>query len=198
MAPAVAIAPARRHHPPQTSTIVMVVGWLMALWCVAFAAVNAGFEITGHMSGGPYARYAAGFAVMNWLVFALKILGAAVALLSVLPRPRLVSPAVLAVAVWGAFATLGVYALGSLGQAAAMVSGPASSPDAVDLRGVAYVGLFLLAAVGFGVLARSHMRRHDLRWRYALAGLLGAPVVLGLVLLVVPALLATVGLLPRS
>lgn len=173
----------------------------MALWCVAFAVVNAGFEITGHLAEGPYAEHAAGLAVMNWLVFALKILGASVALLTVArgsPGARRVSPAVFTVAVWGVFATLGVYALGSVGQAVAMLSGLAGSPDDVDFAGVAYIAFFLSAALGFGVLAVSHSRRHALGWRYALLGLLGAPVVLGLVLVAVPTVLTAVGLLPAA
>lgn len=77
-----------------------------------------------------------------------------------------------------------------------MLSGRAGGPDEVDLAGIAYVVFFLLAAAGFGILALSYSRRHAMGWRNALLGILGAPVVLGLVLLVVPALLTALGLLP--
>jgi hypothetical protein len=55
---------------------------------------------------------------------------------------------------------------------------------------------FLVAAVGYGVLAISHCRRHPQRKRLATVGVLGAPVVFGLLLLGIPALLAAFGLLP--
>ena len=57
----------------------------MALWCLGFAAVNLAFEITGHFVGGAYAHYASG-----------------------------VSSAVVTVQVRPAYATLGVYAFGSV------------------------------------------------------------------------------------
>jgi hypothetical protein len=174
---------------------VTVVGVLMALWCVGFAGVSIIFESTDHFAEGPYAQYASGISVMNWLVVGLKGLGAAVALLSVAKRPRFVPRPVVAVLVWGAFATMAVYSLGSVAQAVGMVSGLAGSIDQIDIAGVGYVLFFLLAAAGYGVLAISYSRRHRLRKRLAVFGVFGAPAVLGLILLAW-VLLAALGLLP--
>ena len=170
----------------------------MALWCVGFAVVNIVFEITGHFTQGPYADYASGLTVMNWFVVGLKLLGAAVALLSVAKHPRFVSPAVLGVLVWSVFSTLGVYVLGSVLEAILMVFGLTGTTDQVDAASIGYVLLFLLAAAGYGVLAISYSRRHSLGKGFAALGVLGAPVVLGLVLLAVPTLLAAFGLLPTA
>ena len=154
------------------------------------------FEVTGHFTSGTYAHYASGISVMDWLAVGLKVVGAAVALLSVAPRPRLVSAAVVTVLVWGAFATLGVYALGSVAEAAGMGLGLIGGASQIDIRSVAYVLFFLAAAAGFGVLATSYSRRHPQRKSLAILGVLGAPAVLGLLLLAIPALLAAFGLLP--
>lgn len=170
----------------------------MAVWCVGFATVNIVFEATDHFADGPYAEYAAGFTVLNWLVAGLKVLGALVALLSVTRTSKLVPPGALAVLVWGAFATLGVYALGSVVEAVGMVSGLMGTPDQVDMAGLGYLLVFCVVAAGYGVLAVSYSRRHGLGRGVAVLGVLGAPVVLGLILLVVPALLASVGLMPAS
>ena len=176
--------------------VVTAIGILMALWCLGFAAVNLVFELTGHFAGGAYAHYASGLSVMGWLVAGLKALGAVVALLSVTQRPRLVSPAVVTVLVWAAFATLGVYTLGSAAEAAGMVLGLMGGVDQIDTASVAYVLFFLVAAVGYGVLATSYSRRHPQRKGLVILGVLGAPAVLGLLLLAIPALLAAFGLLP--
>lgn len=180
----------------QPGVAVTAIGVLTALWCAGFAVSNIVFEFTDHFAGGPYADYAGGIAVMNWFVVTLKIVGAAVALLSVAKRPRLVSPSTLAVLVWGAFATLTLYALGSVVEAVGMLAGLVGSADDIDAAGVAYISLFLVAAAGFGVLALSYSRRHRVRTSRAVLGVLGAPVLLGLVLLAVPTLLAALGLMP--
>jgi hypothetical protein len=54
---------------------------------------------------------------------------------------------------------------------------------------------FLLAAAGFGILATSYARRAELGAREMLIGVCGAPVVLGSVFVVLPAILRAVGLL---
>jgi hypothetical protein len=175
---------------------VTAIGILMALWCLGFAAVNVVFEITGHFADGAYAHYASGISVMDWLVAGLKVLGAVVALLSVARRPRPVSPTVVTVAVWAAFATLAVYALGSAAEAAAMGLGLIGGAGQIGTRSVAYLLFFLAAAAGYGVLATSHSRRHPHGKGLVILGVLGAPAVLGLLLLAIPALLASFGLLP--
>ncbi|WP_046469537.1 hypothetical protein [Allosalinactinospora lopnorensis] len=188
------------HHSPTVlagpGTRVTVVGWLAALWCVGFAAVNIVYEGTDRFSTGPYAEYASGLTVLNWLVVGLKIVGAAVALLSVAKRPVLLPPTLVTVLVWGAFATLGLYTLGNVMQAVAMVSGLAGDADRLGPAGVGYVLFFLAGAAGFGVLAASHYRRSGARKGAAVLGVLGAPVLLGLVLLAVPALLVVLGIMP--
>ncbi len=178
--------------------VVTVTGVLMALWCLGFAVVNLVFEVTGHFADGVYARYAPGLSVMDWLAAGLKVLGAAVALLSVARRPRLVSPAVVTVGVWAACATLAVYGLGSIAEAVGMGLGLIGGVGQIGLRSVAYVLFFVVAAVGYGALAISYSRRYPGCKGLAILGVLGAPAVLGLLLLAIPALLAAFRLLPSS
>lgn len=184
----------RVHDRPGTG--ITLTGWLMAGWCVGFAVVNIVYESTDRFADGEFADYTSGITVMAWLVVGLKMLGALVALLSVAKRPRFLSPAVVTVLVWGAFATLGVYALGSAVMAVGIISGLSGTADQVDVVGVGYVLFFLSGAAGYGVLAISYSRRHGVRKGLVVLGLFGAPVVLGLVLLAVPALLAAAGLMP--
>ncbi|MET9671413.1 hypothetical protein ABZY19_39890 [Streptomyces sp. NPDC006475] len=171
-------------------------GLLVALCLVGFAVVNIVFEITDHFAGGRYGDYAAAFTVMNWLVVCLKVIGAAVAWLSVTTKPYSLSKSVLAVFLWGAFATLTVYTLGSVAQAIGIVFELTDNAEHIDLADTAYLVFFLLVAIGYGVLAGSYARRHHLRKRLAVLGILGAPVVLGLVLGAVPMLLVAVDIMP--
>jgi hypothetical protein len=182
--------------PP--SSPVTAIGWLMALWLVGFAVVNIVLESTDYLADGEYADYASAFTVMNWLVVGLKLLGAAVALLSVTKHPPFLPPRLLGVMVWSVFATLAVYVLGGMAQALGMVLGLTGSASQIDPAGVAYLIFFLTAATGWGVLAVSYSARHALGWRTAVLGVLGAPVVLGLVLVAMPILLAALGLMPAS
>jgi hypothetical protein len=193
MAPTVAV-PSRSFARPAPA--VVTTGALAALCCIGFAAVNIAFEMTGRFSDGPYADYASGISVMNWFVAGLKGLGAAAALLSLTARPRLLPARALGVTLWGAFALLGLYALGSVVEAIAMVSGLAGDADEITPAGVAYVSFFLLLAVAYGVLAISHSRRFGLGRRTAVLGVLGAPVLLAVILLVIPAVLVAFGLMP--
>lgn len=170
----------------------------MALCCLGFAVVNIVLELTDHFADGPYAEYSTGLAVMNWLVVGLKLAGAAVALLSVAGRPRVLPPAVLGVLLWGAFAMLAVYGVGSAIQAIGMASGLTGSADQPDLAGVAYVLFFLVVGAGFGVLAITHRRRLRLRKGVIVLGVLGAPLALAVILLWMPLLLAAVGVMPAS
>ena len=180
---------------PATSG-VRVVAWVVAAWCVGFAAVNVAFEATGHFAHGPHAEYATALSVMDWVVSVLKLLGALVAWSSVTSRRIDVSPRVVAVTVCGAAALLGLYCLGSLVQAVGMLTGAVGNADDVDRRSVGYLVLFLVAAAGYGVLAVSFLRRYELGWREALVGALGAPVVLAALLVAIPLLLVLLGLMP--
>jgi hypothetical protein len=194
--------PHQVHASTRPGAGVTATALLVALCCIGFAAFNVAFEATDHFADGTHteytADYRAGFAVMNWLVVVLKLIGAGLAVLSVSRRPRFVRPSAVGVLLWAAFATLGVYVLGSLVQAAGMVSGIAGSRDQIDLAGVVYVGFFLLFAAGFGVLAASYSRRHHLRRRHTVLGVIGGPMVLGLVLFAAPTVLAGFGLLPTA
>lgn len=64
------------------------------------------------------------------------------------------------------------------------------------MMAVLYVLFFMAGAVLYGVLAVWFHRRHQLRWASAAAGLVGAPLLLGVILGVVPAILGRLGLLP--
>lgn len=167
----------------------------MAAWCVAFAAVNLILEGTDHLAQGEYAAYTDAFTVMNWLVAGLKLVGAAVALLSLSRRPPL-APRFLGVLVWGGFTTLGAYALGSVVQLIGLVAGLTDGARWVEADDVGYLLFFLVAAVGWGVLALSYSRRHGLGWPTAMLGALAAPVVLGFLLVVMPMVLTAWGLMP--
>jgi hypothetical protein len=188
----------RRGADARPRPVVVVIGWLMAAWCLGFAVVNIVLEATNHLAGGEYAEYTAAFSVMNWLVVALKLLGAGIAALSVSRRPPPVSTKLLGVAVWGVFATLAVYVVGGVGQAIAMTSGAMSGVDRIDLLDIAYLVFFLLAAIGWGVLATSYSTRHGLGRGVAALGVLAAPALLGLLLVAMPMLLAALDLMPTS
>jgi len=175
---------------------VRAVAWLVAAWCVGFAAVNVAFEATGHFTDGAHAEYATALSVMDWTVSVLKILGAAVALVSVTRRRVGVSPRLVAVMVCGAAALLGLYWLGSMVEAIGMLTGVAGDADDLTPRSVGYLVLVLIAAAGYGVLAVSFSRRYDTGRREALIGVLGAPVVLAALLVAIPLLLVSVGLSP--
>lgn len=200
LAGAMRTSPATRHDLDRavgtTPRPVVVIAVLTALGCVGFAAVNVVYELTGRVDDGQYAEYAAGFAVMNWLVVGLKLLGAVVALSSVADHPRRPSPPVLTALVWGAFATLGFYALGSVAQAISMATGVSGSRDQIDVAGVLYVVFFTSAAVCYGVLAVSYSHRHRVGRTPAVVGVVGAPALLFLLLVLVPTLLSAVGVMP--
>jgi hypothetical protein len=193
--------PLKLEDPPADrgpAPAVRVIGVLTALWCVGFAVVNVVFELTDRFGDGPYAEYAAGITVMNWLVVALKALGAAVALRSIADRSSWPSPTTLSVLLWGAFATIGMYATGSVAQWIGMASGITSRTGQLNTAAVAYVLFFIAAAAGFGVLAISHSRRHQVRKSFSFIGVLGAPVMLLLVLVIVPTTLVALGVMPSG
>jgi hypothetical protein len=186
---------------------VRVVGYAAAVWCLAFAGVSA-WQVAGLIGQpdprGRYAADAAGLAIIGVLVGVLKLAGAAVALAAVLVGPeRGRRPLwLLGVALWGAFGLLGLYSAGNLVITVGTVTGllaPSAAWTAaggVTAKAVGYVLFFLVGAALFGVLAVWFHRRHQLRWTAAVAGLAGAPLLLGLLLAVAPAILGRWGLLP--
>lgn len=177
---------------------VTVVGLAVAVWCAGFAAISIWFEVTDYFGTGEYADHASGLSVVNWIVTAIKVVGATVALLAIARRPRLLTPRTVGTLLWAGFATTTVYVLGSLLQAALMLTGLSGDAEEITGASVAYVLLFIVAAAGFGVLAFSYARRAELGRREMLLGAFGAPVVLGGVLVVIPTILAAAGLLPVS
>lgn len=190
------VANEHRTSQPQPGRGVTVVAWLMATWSVGFALVNLGQLVTNRFAHGRAADYAAGLVVLVWIVVVLKVVGAAVALLSVSRRPGRVPPRLVALLVWGAAALLGVYSLGNVVEAIGMLTGLMGSRDDITPAGLGYVGFFLVGAAGFGVLASSFSRRHPADRRAVVIGLLGAPLLLGLILLAIPMLLVAVGVMP--
>ena len=176
--------------PTRASRPIYALAWAMAAWCLVFAAVNIAFLATGRFTSGPYADMAAGLAVMDWIVVALKLLGATVAVRSVIARTP---TAVRTVLVWGAFALLGLYSAGNVVELARMV---VFDPGRIEIRSLAYVVFFLAGAAGYGALAVSYSRRTRARRSHAALGVLGAPLALGALLVAVPAGLTAVGLLP--
>jgi hypothetical protein len=181
--------------PTPPGPFVVAVGLLVALWCAGFAAISVWFEFTDHFGVGPYANHATAISAVNWFVAVLKVGGAAVALLAVSRTPRFLAPRIVGTLLWAAFATLAVYVVGSITRAVVMLTGVAGDAEQVDAAAVGYVLAFLLAAAGFGTLATSYARRAGLGARVMLIGVCGAPVVLGSVLVVLPAILRAVGVL---
>jgi hypothetical protein len=175
---------------------VSAVAWLVAAWCVGFAAVNVAFEATGRFADGAHAEYATALSVMDWTVAVLKVLGATVAFLSVTSRPVHIATRLVAVMVCGAAALLGLYSLGSLVEAVGMLTGALGDADGLDARSVVYLLLVLVGTAGFGVLAGSFLRRYRMGRREALIGAVGAPVVLAALLVAIPFALALLGLMP--
>jgi hypothetical protein len=186
-------------HGLSPPVAVRAVGYAAAAWCLGFAAVSAWQVATGSFGrpGQPDAAYASGLAVMSVLVGVLKLVGAAVALAAVGVRPGWPRPVLqlLGVGLWAAFGLLGLYSAGNLAITAGTVSGlmaPSAAWTAaggVTAKAIGYVLFFLAGAALFGVLAVWFHRRHHLRWTSVVAGLAGAPLLLGLLLAAAPAIL---------
>jgi hypothetical protein len=183
----------RRTAPP--SPFVTAVGALVAVWCGVFAAISVWFEVTDKFATGQHAADADALSVANWYVAGVKLVGVAAAVLAVVEPPRFLRPNTVGVLLWAAFATVTVYVAGSLVQALAMFTGVAGDAERLDLASAGYVLAFLLAAAGFGLLAFSYAKRARLGRREVVLGVCGAPLVLGSILVVLPALLRTTGLL---
>jgi hypothetical protein len=181
--------------PTPPGPFVVAVGLIVALWCAGFAAISVWFELTDYFGAGQYADDATAISVVNWFVAVLKVVGAAVALLAVGRTPRFLAPRIVGTLLWAAFATLTVYVVGSITEAVVMLIGVAGDAEQIDVAAVGYVLAFLLAAAGFGILATSYARRAGLGARVMLIGVCGAPVVLGTVLVILPAILRAAGLL---
>lgn len=172
------------------------------MWCLTFAVPNVVELIGGRAPGEPFSGYAEGIAVMSAVVLVLKLIGAGVALAAVRPRTRSRRWWWLATALWGATALLGLYSAGNIAIVLGVVSGviePSAAWQAaggVTLRSIVYLVFFLVPAPMFGALAVSYQRVHRFGPGPLVVGAVGAPVVLAGVLVVAPAILAGLGLLP--
>jgi hypothetical protein len=189
---------------PAPTPLLRALGYTAAAWCLGFAGVSAWQVVAGPATGQRFAAYASGLTILSVLVGVLKLAGAAVALAAVLAPPGLPRRPLqlLGVALWGAFGLLGLYSAGNLVITVGTVSGllaPSAAWTAaggVTAKAVLYVLFFLAGAALFGVLAVWFQRRHHLGWISAVAGLAGAPLLLGLLLAGAPAILGRWGLLP--
>jgi hypothetical protein len=193
---------------PLAPVSVRVVGYAAAAWCVGFAGVSvwqvAADPVGQSGVGRRYAAYASGLAIMSVLVGVLKLAGAAVAVAAVRVRAGRSRRwlVLLGVALWGAFGLLVLYSAGNLvitvGTETGLLAPSAAwtAAGGVTAKAVLYVVFFLAGAALFGVLAVWFHRRHRLRWTSAAVGLAGAPLLLGLLLAVAPAILGRFGLLP--
>jgi hypothetical protein len=174
---------------------VTAVGLTTALALLAFAGVNVALLAGTHLASDSYlqaaARMPVALAVENILAAALKIVGAAAAVLAVTGPVRRVRPAVLAVGLWGAFATMAVYLIGALAEGVGMVT----RGQHIRLLDAGYLVFFALLTAGFGVLAVSHRRRYPQPGRVLVLAVLAPPAVLGLLLFGIPTLLGGLGLL---
>jgi len=177
---------------------VAAVGLLVALWCAGFAGISVWFEVTAFFATGQYADDATALSVANWFVAVLKLTGVAVALLAISRPPRFLAPRIVGALLWAAFATLALYAVGSITQAVVMLTGSAGEADQIDASAIGYVLAFLLAATGFGILAVSYARRAGLSRRVMWIGASGGPLVLGSVFVALPAILRAVALMSVS
>jgi hypothetical protein len=177
-------------------------GVVAAMWSLGFAAVSVWQLVVGPGEGTRFSAYAAGLAVMIAVVLVLKLVGALIAVAAV-TRGELGLPARgVALGLWGAAGLLALYAAGSIVIAIGTVGG-AVEPSAawtaaggVTERSLLYLLFVLVGATAYCVLAIAFHRRHRQPWTVAVAGLVGAPLLLGLLLGVAPAILGMVGLLP--
>lgn len=184
------------------ATLEKAAAYGTAAWCLGFAAVSVWQLVAGLGDDNRFAAYASGLAVMGLLVLVLKLIGAAVAVSAVAPWQERLPRNLLAAALWGGFGMLALYSAGNVVITIGTVFGLLEPSDAwtaaggVTAKALLYVAFFLAGAVVFGFLAVSfHRRRHPPR-TVVLTGLVGAPVLLGLLLLAAPAVLGLLGLLP--
>lgn len=179
------------------SPAIRITGILVAAWCLAFAAVNAWQLATGRLTDDRFAGYTTALVAASILVLLLKLAGAGMALASLRSVHHRAVRWLLGAALWGATGTLVLYSAGNLVITVGTVMGllePTAaweSAGGVTVRAVAYVLFFLAGAAMFAVLTVSYHRRHRLRWTAVAAGVVAPAVLLGGLLVVVPALFGT-------
>jgi hypothetical protein len=179
------------------SPTIKVTGVVFAAWCVGFAAVNAWQLATGRLPDDEFGDYSTVLTVMSFVVLLLKLIGAGMALASLRSVRHRRVRWLLGAALWAATSTLALYSAGNLiitlGTVTEILEPTAAweSAGGVTIRSVAYMLFFLAGAVMSAVLTVSYHRRHGLRWTAVAVGAAGAPVLLGGLLVVLPALLTT-------
>lgn len=181
------------------SPAIRITGILLAAWCLGFAAVNAWQLATGRLTDDRFSGHTTALMVASILVLLLKLLGAGMALASLRSVHHRWVRWLLGAALWGAASTLALYSAGNLVITVGTVTGllaPTAaweSAGGFTVRAVAYVLFFLAGAAMFAALTVSYHRRHRLHWTAVAAGAAGSPMLLGGLLVVVPALVKTVG-----
>jgi hypothetical protein len=194
--------PAAANTPPADGAVspaFRITGTLVAAWCLGFAAVNAWQLATGRLTDERFAGYTAALVVASILVLFLKLVGAGMALASLRTVHHRGVRWLLGAALWAATSTLALYSAGNLVFTLGTVTGllaPTAAWEAaggVTVRAVGYGLFFLAGAAMSAVLTVSYHRRHRLRWPAVVAGFIGPPVLLGGLLVVIPALLGTIG-----
>jgi len=190
------------NTPPAAGAVsptIKVIAILLAAWCLGFAAVNAWQLATGRLTDDDFRGYTTALVVASIVVLLLKLVGAGMALVSLRTVHHRRVRWLLGAALWAATSTLALYSAGNLiitlGTVTGLLEPTAAWEGAggVTIRAVAYVLFFLAGAAMFAALTVSYHRRHRLRWTAVAAGITGPPVLLGGLLVVVPALLETVG-----
>ncbi len=170
--------------PTTSSTAARWAAYGAAIWALGFAAVNVYLQIVGIDYAQIQQNWAA-FTAVNLGVVVLKAFGAAVALATVTRWGRALPAWLVSVCAWGAAGMLLLYGgYGLVAMAAAgellgwmLAGGTFSVPT------LAYLGFFALPGALFAVAARHHQHRTATSSVWAVVGLLGAPLVLGGVML---------------
>lgn len=195
-------AAAGRATVPAPSAAVRVTSHVLVAWCLGFAAVNGWHLVSGGPSGTVLSEHVVGVTVVSVLVLLLKLVGAGMAVAAVRATPRARASWLLAVGLWGAAGLLVLYSLGNVLITVGTVSGlleptPAwEAAGGVTGRAVSYLLFFLVAAPMFTAVAASYQRRLRPHRSAVAAGVVGAPVLLGVLLVALPAVLSASGLLP--
>ena len=173
--------------------------YAVATWAVAFAGVNVWLLFGGVAADSPLREVWGAMTVMNLLVIALKGVGAATALASVQPWGERLPRWLLTGSMWGAAGLLLLYA--GLNFGVMIADGQLTAMTALAggefiVPAWAYATFFAVPGILFAAAGRDHQRRSGTSRRWAILGLLGAPLLLGAVLFGMPALLRLAGLLP--
>lgn len=167
-----------------SSTAARWAAYGAATWALGFAAVNLYLQIVGIDDAQIQQNWAA-FTAVNLGVVILKAFGAAVALATVARWGRALPACLVSVCAWGAAGMLLLYAgYGVIAVAAAGdLLGWMLAGGTFQMPYLAYLGFFALGGALFAVAARHHQHRTATSPVWAVGGVLGAPLVLGGVML---------------